>query len=123
MSLKSAYRQIGFMCKHFMVRKRSKNPKDLFCLERAYEEAGEYALMVQLKNQQHIEQVIEDKNITKEYYSDEIQKDKRYLGLMQLGIEFLTMCCELEDLKEAHEIMHDKVQEELKKETSHADRT
>ena len=123
MSLKIAYRQIGFMFKHFMVRKRSKNPKDLFCLERAYEEAGEYASMVQLKNQQHIEQVIEDKNITKEYYSDEIRKDKRYLGLMQLGIEFLNMRCELEDLQEAHEIMHDKVQEELKKEMSHADRT
>ncbi len=115
MNLKSAYRQVGFMCKHFMTRKRSKNPKDLFCLERAFEEAGEYTSMVQLENQQHIQQVIADEKITKEYYSDEIQKDKRYLGLMQLGIEFLKMHCEFEDMREAHEIMHEKVQEEIKK--------
>lgn len=112
--LKSAYRQVGWMCKHFMTKKRSKQPKDLFTLERAYKELDSTASMIQLENQQHIEEVINDKSITKDYYSTEIQHSKKYLGLMQLGIEYLKITAQYEDMNEADKIMHEKVEEEIK---------
>ena len=114
MNLKDAYRRVGFMCKHFMTRKRSNLPKDLFSLEMAYTEKDGVATVIQMKDLRHIQQVITDETIMKEYYSDAIDGNKRYLGLMQLGIEYLTMVACFDDLPEAQQIMDDKVREEIK---------
>ena len=115
MNLKDAYKQVGWMCKHFLIPKRSKQPKDLFSLIEAYEESGGMASTVQLRDHGHIQEVIENPKITKTYYSTEIQKDKRYLGLILLGIAYLKIHCEIDDLNEANEVMHEKMDEEIHK--------
>jgi len=114
MNLKSAYREVGFRCKHLMNKKISKNPKDLFCLEKAIEKRDGMDYVVRLNNQIHIEEVIANKNITKYYYSNEIVEDKKYLGLMLLGIRFLEMTACFEDIPEAQQIFDNKLQEEIR---------
>lgn len=113
MDLKSAYREIGFRCKHFMIMKKSNEPKDLFCLHRAFEKKGGQEWAISLKDQIHINQVIANKNLTKLYFSEEIAKPYRYLGLMVLGLEYLRMTANFEDEKEGREIFHEKLQESI----------
>lgn len=115
MNLKSAYREIGFRCKHFMKMKQSKTPDDVFSLVDAIENRDDMDCVVRLDSHAQIQSVINNPKILKRYFSEEIHENKKYLGLMVLGLEFLRMTANFEDEEEARKILHDKIQEEIKK--------
>ena len=115
MNLKSAYREIGFKCKNLMIPKQSKTPKDVFSLMDAIEQKdGQYHKVKLSGHPGEIQEVIGNKNIIKRYYSEDIIEDKKYLGLMVLGIRFLEMTACFEDIPEAQQIFDQKLREEIK---------
>ncbi len=111
--LKGAFRRILYIEPQFALMKQNHIiPKDdLFKVVRFIKGSS----VVQQKDNLHIQEMITDKTILKQYLSTDTAPRFQYLALMQLGVEFLSHHQETEELPEAHDILYGKIIEERKK--------